>query len=90
MVKINPFGSNILVQPIEKKTPLGSGPLCEYGRVVAVGESVEKVKVDDQIGFLVWGVNSLIVDGKKYYFIKETDDFILGKFELSGDLASQI
>lgn len=80
---IRPFGTNILIEPVEKKQVLVSdqGTLCEYGTVVAVGDAVTKVKVGQTIGFLIWGINSLEVDGKKYYFIPETSDFILGFLE---------
>lgn len=80
---IRPFGNQILIQPVEKKQVLISdqGSLCEYGKVLAVGDEVKKVKVGDTLGFLVWGVNSLEIDGVKSYFINETADFILGFIE---------
>lgn len=87
---ITPFGTQILVQPIEKKQILVSdqGSLCEYGTVIAVGSKVEEIKVGDTIGFTVWGMNHLEINGQKYYFIKEDDDFLLGKLELSGGMVA--
>jgi co-chaperonin GroES (HSP10) len=84
MNKITPFGKNILVKPIEKKQILvtDEGNLCEYGEVIAVGDKVEEVKVGDVIGYTIWGVNRLVIDDEKYYFIPETDDFLLGKITL--------
>lgn len=78
---IRPFGSNILVEPVEKKQILVSDQksLCEYGKVVAIGSEVKEIKVGDTVGYLVWGVNSLQVEDKKYYFVPETSDFILCK-----------
>lgn len=76
---IKPFGTRILIKPEEKKTVLVSdkGSLCEYGTVLAVGDEVKKVKVGDVVGFLVWGVESLEIDGIKSYFVDETSDFVL-------------
>lgn len=82
-MKIIPFGTNILVKPTEKKAVLVSdqGSLCEYGEVLSIGEDVKNVKVGQTIGFLVWGVNHLEIEGQKHYFINETSDFILGFIE---------
>ncbi len=79
-----PFGKNIQIEPIENKQVLVSdqGSLCEYGKVIAVGSDVKEIKVGDTIGYLVWGINSLKVGEKKYYFVPETDDFILGHVEI--------
>lgn len=68
--------------------------LCEYGQVLAVGEDVgnhwfwlfrvfgikkkNRIKVGDTIGFLVWGIQELDVEGTKHFFVPETSDFILG------------
>lgn len=83
-MKIKPFGQNILVKPTEKKQILVSdqGSLCEYGEVIAVGDDVQKVKVGETIGYLVWGISSLEIDGTKHYFVPETSEFILGTLEL--------
>lgn len=84
MSNITPFGKNILVKPIEKKQILiaEQGNLCEYGEVIAVGDKVEEVKVGDVIGYTIWGVNRLVIDDEKHYFIPETDEFLLGKITL--------
>lgn len=81
---IIPFGNNILVKPTEKKQILVSdqGSMCEYGEVIAVGDDVQKIKVGDTIGYTVFGINSLEIDGKKHYFVPETAEFILGKISL--------
>ena len=77
---IKPFKTQILVEPIEKKQVLvsDSKSLCEYGKVVAIGSEVKEIKVGDVVGFLIWGINALEMEEKKYYFISETSDFILG------------
>lgn len=88
-MNIEPFGNQILIEPIKKEQILVSdvGTLCEYGNVIAIGDQVEKIKVGDVIGYTVWGVNSLVIDdgsanGKKYYFIPEDQRFVLGKLNL--------
>lgn len=84
MNNIQPFGNNILVKPHEHNTILKSteGSLCDYGEVVAIGDDVQKIKVGDIIGFTVFGINSLEIDGKKHYFIPEMSEFILGTIKM--------
>ena len=85
MTKIKPFGNNILVKPIIKKQILVSDQptLCEYGTVLETGEDVIKIKPGDIIGYTVFGLNSLEINGEKHWFIPETSEFILGTIELS-------
>lgn len=80
---IKPFGRQILIKPQEKEQVLVSeqGTLCEYGIVQAIGSQVKEIKVGDNLGFLVWGVNKLIVGEETFYFLLETDDFLLGTIE---------
>lgn len=79
---IKPFGRNLLIEPVEKKQVLVSdqGSLCEYGKVIAKGKDVLDIEVGDMVGFLVWGINSLEIDGKKHYLVLETDEFVLATF----------
>lgn len=69
----------MLVKPVEKQQVLVSdeGTLSEYGEVVAVGDEVQKIKVGDTVGFSVFGVEKLIIDEQKYYFIRENAEFLL-------------
>ncbi len=81
MNKITPFGYNILVEPIKKKQVLVSdqASLCEYGKVVAVGSDCSgQIKVGDTIGYTVWGLKHLEIGDSRYYFVPESDDFLLG------------
>jgi co-chaperonin GroES (HSP10) len=89
---IKPFGDNILVKPVEKKSILMSdmNSLCEYGEVIAIGDEVKHIKVGDMIGYTIWGVNKLQIDEQTHYFIPEDSRFILGTIGVSGELASQI
>ena len=81
---IKPFGNNILVKPHERDTILKSaeGSLSEYGEVIAIGDSVQSIKVGDTIGFTIFGINALEVDGKKAYLVPETSEFILATITL--------
>lgn len=76
---ITPFGNQILVKPIEKQQVLVSddGTLSEYGVVEAVGSEVQEIKIGDKIGFSVFGIEKLIIDEQKYYFIRESPEFLL-------------
>ncbi len=80
--KIIPFGNQILIEPVETNSALGQKSLCEYDKVIAIGDLVEKVKVGDTLAFLVWGLNSLELNEKKYYFVAESDEFVLCKIEM--------
>lgn len=84
-MKIIPFGHNILVRPTVKKQILvsDSPSLCEYGEVIAVGDKVESIKVGQNIGYTVFGINSLEIDGEKHYFVPEVSEFVLGVIELA-------
>jgi len=77
---IQPFGNNVLIRPSEVDGVLKSdqGTLCEYGTVLAVGPDVKSIHVGDVIGFLIWGVNKLVIGNDTHYFIPESPDFILG------------
>lgn len=77
---IKPFGKQILVQPVIKSQIAVSDnvSLCEYGKVIDIGDDVQKIKVGDEIGFTVWGLNHIEINGIKYYFVLEDTNFILG------------
>lgn len=73
---IKPFGNNILIEPTKSSAILGES-LCEYGTVIAIGDTVTRIAVGDTIGYLTWGIQSLDVDGTRYYLVPCTDEFIL-------------
>jgi co-chaperonin GroES (HSP10) len=78
-MNIVPFGDQILVRPVARKQVLvaDTGTLSEYGEVVAVGEDVKKIKVGDKIGFSVFGIENLDIEGEKHFFIRESPEFLL-------------
>lgn len=77
---IKPFGDRILVKPIVRQQVLVSddGNLNEYGEVIAIGDNVEIIKVGDKIGFSVFGIEKLVIEDEKFYFIQESPEFLLG------------
>lgn len=82
-MNIKPFKNRILVKPVSKAQVLVSddGALSEYGEVLAVGKDVKDIKVGDTVGFSVFGVEKLIIDEEKYYFLQEDADFLLAVIE---------
>lgn len=81
-MKVNPFGNRILVKPHEHEGILrDEASLSEYGEVLAVGPEVKNVKVGDTVGFVVFGVEKLIIGEEKHYFINESDEFLLCTIE---------
>lgn len=77
---IKPFGDRILVKPIVRQQVLVSddGNLNEYGEVIAIGDEVKTIKVGDKIGFSVFGIEKLVIEEEKFYFIQESPEFLLG------------
>lgn len=82
-MKIKPFGNRILIKPVSKAQVLMSetGELSEYGEVVAVGSEVKTIKVGQTVGFSVFGVEKLVIEDEKYYFLQEDADFLLAVIE---------
>jgi len=83
MNKWKPFGKNILFAPQQKDKVIGdTSRYFLYGKVLAVGNAVQGVKVGDTIGFTQWALNKIIMDDKsEHFFCQENDDFILGILE---------
>lgn len=80
---IKPFGNRILIKPVERTQVLvaDDGTLNEYGEVIAVGPQVGQIKVGDKVGFSVFGVEKLVIEEEKYYFIQEDPEFLLAVIE---------
>ncbi len=90
MDKLQPLFNHILVKPTERTGILHSDrpSLDANGLVLAVGPDVSIVKVGDRIAFLIWGLNSVEIDGETFYLVPEEASFVLGRINVSGDLAS--
>lgn len=79
-MNIQPFGRRIYIKPEEQKTVIQSPDqkLIARGEVVAVGDLC-KTSVGDHLLFTTWGVDKVEIDGESYYFLIESDEFILAK-----------
>lgn len=77
--EIKPFGVNILVEPrVKKQIAVGEKSLlADYGKVIAIGEDVKKIKVGDIIVYRKWGLIDVEIDDKVYLYVPETDKFIV-------------
>lgn len=75
-----PYKTNILIKPEDKKKVIGNtAKYYLYGEVLAVGNEVKDIKVGDRIGYTLWGLKDIEEsDGTKYYFVKDDSAFILG------------
>lgn len=85
---IKPFGDRILVKPFESTYVLKpeDGALSEYGEVIAVGPDIAmrqnpRIKVGDKVGFSVFGVEKLVIDDEKYFFLQDSPEFLLCTIE---------
>lgn len=80
MTKVKPFAKQILIQPIKKGGILGE-VMCEYGKVLEIGDAVKDIKVGDTIGYERYGLKELKVENDDLVFISEDSDFLLCKLE---------
>jgi co-chaperonin GroES (HSP10) len=74
-----PFGKNLLFSPQTKDKIIGdTSRFFFYGKVLAVGDKVESIKVGDIIGYTQWALNKIVMaDKSEHFFCREDDDFIL-------------
>lgn len=77
--QLKPCFNNILIQlHVKKQIAVGDKPLIgSYGKVMAIGEDVKKVKVGDIIIVRLWGIIDVDVDGMVYHFVPEDPKFII-------------
>lgn len=73
------FGRRIYIKPEEEKTLLqtGSNTATVRGTVISAGPDCKVVKEGDVLLFTSWGVDEVNVNGEKFYFLLESDEFIL-------------
>lgn len=78
------FGSRLLVRPLDGDEAVESAFLqpdqmkqrCQKGEVVAIGPTVEKLKVGDTVLFSMYAPKETVVGGERYVILLENDDEI--------------
>lgn len=80
-MKIKPLFNQLLIKPTEKKQIIVGErkSLYEYGTVLDIGQDVQNVQIGDTVGYVVWGIKDLEIDGEKFYFVPEDSRFLLCK-----------
>ena len=83
-------GRRILIKPESEKTIIKTvdSSLVERGKVLAVGDDCKFVNVGDTILFNSFGCDKVKVGDEEHYFVIETDEFILAKIPLCGDVVA--
>ena len=83
VTKIQPLGKIILIAPIhtESKFITDDKSITSKVKVMAIGNEVTSVKVGDTIIANYWGTDTVEVDGETYHFVKDSDDYILAKYD---------
>jgi co-chaperonin GroES (HSP10) len=79
-MEIKPLYNQILIEPVEVSGVLkdpNNPSFALYGKVTKTGPDCKQVKEGDIIAYLVWGLNHTEIDGKKYYFVSEQQEFLL-------------
>jgi co-chaperonin GroES (HSP10) len=78
--KFTPWHDKILVEPIKDDSFLNPDQSKEeMAKVVAIGKSVKDIRVGDTVFFRGYGLwTTPEVDGKKYYVVTVSPEFILG------------
>lgn len=82
-MKFIPFDDKVVIEPIEKKGVIDTGEdrYLECGKVTAVGEFVDFLKVGDIVFFDAWGhAKTKDADGKTYHIISCNEEVIFGKY----------
>ena len=75
-----PYGNNVLFEPKSKEKIIGdTSRFFLYGKVLAIGDKVEGLKVGDTIGVTQWALNKVVLaDKSEHFFVPADGDFILG------------
>lgn len=78
MIKV--LGKRVLLEPIKEDTSIGgiittntSENVYNESKVIAIGETVENIKLDDVVLYQEFSCNKINLDGKEYLIIHEDD-----------------
>ena len=83
-MNFKPLGDRVLVQRVEENTTTASGIIIpdnakekpSRAKVIAVGNEVEEIAVDDTVVFGKYAGTELVLDGTEYLVLETSD--ILG------------
>ncbi|NPA66372.1 MAG: co-chaperone GroES [Epsilonproteobacteria bacterium] len=80
-MNFKPLGDRLLVERVEETNTTASGIIIpdnakekpSEGKVLAIGNDVEEVKVDDIVVFGKYSGTDLVLDGKEYLVLEVSD-----------------
>ncbi len=80
-MNFQPLGNRTLVERLEEATTTASGIIIpdnakekpSQGKVIAIGEDVEQIAVNDVVVFGKYSGNEITLDGTKYLIIDAED-----------------
>lgn len=78
---LKPIGDKILVTPAAEETTSKEGLILpsdgahkpETGKVIAVGERVKKIQINDEVFFGKFAGENVEFEEKKYIFLRESE-----------------
>lgn len=84
-MKFTPYFDKVQIEPKTQDVMLRTDDTMmeEMGTVIAIGKDVKFLKVGDTVFFSSWGSNKtteIDKEGKRYYVVTESSQFILGKY----------
>lgn len=81
-MKIQPLFDKVLIQPEKAEEKTASGIYIpdtvkqdkpQFGKIIAIGETVNTVKVGQKVVFAKYGPVELTLDKQEYLIVKEED-----------------
>jgi chaperonin GroES len=82
-MNFKPLGDRLLIQRVEEANTTASGIIIpdnakekpSKGKVIAVGNEVEEISVDDTVVFGKYSGNEITIDGTEYLIMESSDIF---------------
>jgi len=82
-MNFKPLGDRLLIQRVEEANTTASGIIIpdnakekpSKGKVIAIGNEVEDISVDDTVVFGKYSGNEISLDGEEYLIMESSDIF---------------
>jgi len=82
-MNFKPLGDRLLIQRVEESNTTASGIIIpdnakekpSKGKVIAIGNEVEDISVDDTVVFGKYSGNEISIDGEEYLIMESSDIF---------------